>query len=93
MVLRLAAPELAALPWELLFDPETGSYVCQDMPLLRRIPAANFHPDPLEVEPPLRILGIVAAPNDMRGLDANEEKRHLEKALAKQVVEGLFELV
>lgn len=31
------------------------------MPLLRRITAANFNPDPFEVEPPLYILGIVAA--------------------------------
>src|SRR5262245_52777206 len=28
VVLRLAAPELAALPWETLFDPETETYLC-----------------------------------------------------------------
>ncbi|MEX5257858.1 CHAT domain-containing WD40 repeat protein [Kocuria arenosa] len=93
VVLRLAAPELAALPWETLFDPDTGSYLCQDMPLLRRIPATSFDPHPLEVEPPLRILGIVAAPYDLRELDAEAEKRHLEKALAKPVADGLVELV
>lgn len=93
VVLRLAAPELAALPWELLFDPDAGSYVCQDMPLLRRIPAADYNPRPLEVVPPLRILGIVAAPHDLPGLDAEAEKQHLTDALAEPVAAGLVELV
>lgn len=92
VVLRLAAPELAALPWELLFDPETGSYLCQDQPLLRRIPAADFAPRPLEVEPPLRILGIVASPNDLPRLDAEVEKQHLIDALAEPATAGLIEL-
>jgi hypothetical protein len=29
VVLRLTAPELAALPWEMLFDPETETYLCR----------------------------------------------------------------
>jgi tetratricopeptide (TPR) repeat protein len=93
VVLRLAAPELAALPWETLFDPDTGSYLCQDRPLLRRIPAADFTPRPLELTPPLRILGVVAAPSDLPGLDVDTEKQHLETALAKPVADGLVELV
>jgi hypothetical protein len=36
VVLRLAAPELAALPREMLFDPETETYLCRHKPLARR---------------------------------------------------------
>ena len=36
VVLRLAAPELAALPWEMLFDPETETYRCRHEPLVRQ---------------------------------------------------------
>ncbi|WP_162943783.1 CHAT domain-containing protein [Arthrobacter celericrescens] len=93
LVLRLAAPELAALPWEMLFDPETESYLCQTEPLLRHIPAADYHPNPLDITPPLRILGIAAAPRDLPALDAEAEKRNLANALAGPVAEGRVELV
>ncbi len=39
VVLRLTAPKLAALPWETLFDPETGTYLCRQEPLVRHVPA------------------------------------------------------
>ncbi|WP_345148742.1 CHAT domain-containing protein [Arthrobacter ginkgonis] len=93
VVLRLAAPKVAALPWEMLFDPATESYLCHDLPLLRRIPAADYNLRPLEVTPPLRILGIVAAPHDLPGLDTDAERQHLDQALAKPVADGLIELV
>ncbi|OFI36920.1 hypothetical protein BIU82_10860 [Arthrobacter sp. SW1] len=92
VVLRLAAPELAALPWETLFDPETESYLCQTEPLLRHIPAPDYHVNPLEITPPLRILGIVAAPRDLPALDVETEKRNLSQALAGPVSEGRVEL-
>ena len=53
VVLRLAAPELAALPWEMLFDPETETYLCRHEPLVRRHVPAPYTPDPLEVRAPL----------------------------------------
>ncbi|RZL78966.1 MAG: CHAT domain-containing protein [Rhodococcus sp. (in: high G+C Gram-positive bacteria)] len=93
VVLRLATPELAALPWEMLFDPETESYLCRTRPLLRHIPAADYHPTPLEVAPPLRILGIVAAPRDLPALDTDAEKHHLTEALAEPIAAGRIELV
>ena len=39
VVLRLKAPELAALPWEMLFDPETETYLCRQEPLVRHVSA------------------------------------------------------
>ena len=91
MVLRLTAPQLAALPWEAMFDPETGAYLCRTEPLVRRVDAP-YTPDPLEVDPPLRILGLVAAPRGLPTLDVEAEQQHLEEALAKPLAAGLVEL-
>lgn len=93
VVLRLAAPELATMPWETLFDPETETYLCQTEPLLRHIPAPDYNQNPLDVAPPLRILGIVASPRDLPTLDVDAEKDHLSRALAGPVAEGRVELV
>lgn len=93
VVLRLAAPELATMPWETLFDPETETYLCQTEPLLRHIPAPDYNQNPLDVSPPLRILGIVASPRDLPTLDVDAEKDHLSRALAGPVAEGRVELV
>ncbi|MEO3941093.1 CHAT domain-containing protein [Paenarthrobacter nicotinovorans] len=93
VVLRLSAPELATMPWETLFDPETETYLCQTEPLLRHIPAPDYNLNPLDVEPPLRILGIVASPRDLPSLDVAAEKEHLARALAGPVSEGRVELV
>jgi outer membrane protein assembly factor BamB len=92
VVLRLTAPELAALPWETLFDPETGSYLCRHEPLVRHV-AAPYTADPVDVRPPLRILGLVASPRGLPPLDVEAERGHLEEALAEPVAEGLVELV
>lgn len=92
VVLRLTAPELAALPWETLFDPETGTYVCRHEPLVRHVPAP-YTADPVEVRPPLRILGLVASPRGLAPLDVEAEKGHLAEALAEPVADGLVELV
>jgi CHAT domain len=92
VVLRLTAPELAALPWETLFDPETGTYLCRQEPLVRHVPAP-YTPGPLEVRPPLRILGLVASPRGLPALDVDAEKGRLAEALAEPVADGRIELV
>jgi len=91
VVLRLTAPELAALPWEMLFDPETETYLCRKEPLVRHVPAPFTGP-PLEVRPPLRILGLVASPRGLPPLDVEAEKAHLAEALAEPIAGGLIEV-
>lgn len=91
VVLRLTAPELAALPWEALFDPETQAYLCRQEPLVRHVPAP-YTADPVEVAPPLRILGLVASPRGLPALDTEAEKEHLAEALAGPLAEGLVEV-
>ena len=91
VVLRLTAPELAALPWEMLFDPETETYLCRQEPLVRHV-HAPYTAEPLEVRPPLRILGLVASPRGLSPLDVDAEKGYLTEALAGPVADGLVEL-
>jgi len=91
LVLRLRAPELAALPWEMLFDPERGYYLCRQEPLVRHVPAP-FTPEPLEASLPLRILGLVASPRGLPLLDTEAERQHLEEALAEPIAAGQVEL-
>ncbi|MCX4762323.1 CHAT domain-containing protein [Streptomyces sp. NBC_01275] len=92
IVLRLEAPELTLLPWETLFDPHTDAYVCRHEPMVRHLPA-SFTPTPLPVEPPLRILVVIASPRGLPLLDTDAERERLEQALAPQVAAGRVELV
>ena len=92
VVLRLRAPELAALPWETLFDPEAGEYLCQREPVVRYVETAQ-PASPLLVDPPLRILGVIAAPRDLPRLDVAEEQRRLTNALVDLTRRRQVELV
>ncbi|GHC57222.1 CHAT domain-containing WD40 repeat protein [Streptomyces cinnamoneus] len=91
IVLRLDAPELALLPWEMLFDPEAGAYLCRHEPLVRHVPAL-YTPEPPRVSPPLRVLVIIASPRGLPPLDTDAEREQLQKALAGQVAAGRVEL-
>ncbi|MFF5034763.1 CHAT domain-containing protein [Nocardia salmonicida] len=87
--LRLGAPELAALPWEALWDQDTKNYVCLTAPLVRHVPAP-YTCEPLKVTPPLRILGLVATPRGMSSLAVSTEQQRLEKALEPLTTRGLL---
>jgi CHAT domain-containing protein len=92
--LRIASPALAALPWELLYDARRGQYVCLSVntPLIRYLKLPQ-PPQPLEVTPPLRILGMIASPSDLPRLDVDREKTRVEQALAGLMSRGLVDLV
>lgn len=92
VVLRLTAPELAALPWEMLFDPEARTYLCRQEPLVRHVPAP-YTPDPMDIHGPLRILALVASPAGLPPLNVEGEQAHLAEALAEPIRRGLIELV
>jgi hypothetical protein len=91
VALHITVPELAALPWETMWDPATSKYVCLDEPLIRHV-RAPFAPKPLEVEPPVRVLGLVAAPVGLPMLNVRAEQENLGKALASAEADGLVEL-
>ena len=91
VILRIDAPDLAALPWEAMFDGERGGYLSRREPLVRHVPASSAAP--LRVSGPLRILGIVASPRGLRELDVEEEKRRLIEALREPLADGRVELI
>ena len=91
--LRVAPPELAALPWEYLFDAGKGDYLSRyaSTPLVRYVPLQKAI-EPLAVKPPLRILAMVASPSDYPALDVEREKGRLESAVAKLTDAKVVEL-
>ncbi|MGH4007356.1 MAG: CHAT domain-containing WD40 repeat protein [Pseudonocardiaceae bacterium] len=91
LVLRVHPPELARLPWELLFDPDQQDYLGLSMPLVRHPEVLAPRP-PLKVALPLRILGMVARPDDQHVWEVDEEQRRLRTALAGLERDGLVEL-
>lgn len=92
--LRIQAPELAALPWEFLYDPARDAYLCRsaNTPIIRYPESALRTKKPLAVSLPLRILGMIASPNDQEALDVQQEKQRLEKALSGLRSRGLVRL-
>ena len=91
VVLRTDTPPLAGLPWEAMYDPVDGGYVCRRDQLVRHVPVAAVVP-PLTVQPPLRILGVVSSPRGLPALDVEKEQEQLSRALARPGAEGLVEL-
>ena len=91
LLLRLTAPGLAALPWEALYDREGRIYLCRKEPLLRQIGTTPATPT-LPLEPPLRVLALIASPSTLPSLDVAGERARLEEALAEQVETGWIHL-
>lgn len=91
--LRIEAPELAALPWEYLYDPAEGDYIClsTDTPVVRYL-EFDRPPEAIRVQPPLSILGMIASPNDRAALDVSREKQRVEAATAGLRKAGLLKL-
>jgi len=93
--LRIQPPELAALPWEFLYDSRQAEYVClsRNTPVVRYLELPGII-QPLSVTPPLRILGMVACPSDLPALDADvaREKQRVEEAIKDLRASGLVEL-
>ncbi len=91
--LHVQPPELAALPWEFLYDPGEAEYVClsRDTPVVRYLEL----PQPIQpfaVTPPLRILGMIANPAGLETLDVECEKARLNKATKELQARKLVEV-
>ena len=89
--LRIGPPELAALPWEFLYDPGRDDYLCLSIPLVRYLDVLEPR-RPLAVTPPLRILGMVARPGESDPLNVDHEQRRLQQAVAGLERAGEVEL-
>ncbi len=78
-----AAPELAALPWELLRDPTQDTFLAlsERTPVVRHL-SVNVPLRPLAVQGPLRILAVLASPGNLPTLDVEGEWGRLQEAVA-----------
>jgi hypothetical protein len=83
-----AAPELASVPWELLYDG-TDFFALSGAASVTRHVDAERPLRPLRVDGPLRIAVTVSAPTDQAALDAAKEIQGLKTALAPLVAAGL----
>ncbi len=90
--LRINSPEMAALPWEFLYDANEAEFVClsSNTPIVRYIELPR-PPQPLVVTLPLRILGMTASPQDLAELDVEREKQRIEIALKDLRTTGAIE--
>jgi hypothetical protein len=86
--LRIQPQELAALPWEFLYDARLDEYVCLfHMPVVRSLEQPQAV-QAVNLTPPLRILGMVAAPHAPSRPAAERRKQRLEEATQRlQVLE------
>jgi hypothetical protein len=68
------APELAALPWEYMIMPDSSNFMGldEDATIVRYLETSDAV-RPLEVTPPLRILVMASAPQELSQLDKNKE--------------------
>jgi hypothetical protein len=84
--LRLSgAPGLIDIPWEFLFDQSARRFVALsvDSPIVRflDVPGVTV---PLKVEPPIKILAVIASPSDFEPLQVEDEWNRL-RAVADSV--------
>ncbi|MEA5593324.1 CHAT domain-containing protein [Rivularia sp. UHCC 0363] len=88
------SPELAALPWEFLYDEDTNIFLANnidtilsryiDVPLQKReIKAASL---------PLKVLLVIASPSNLAHLDATGEEKLIREALGKHIDAKIIEL-
>jgi hypothetical protein len=80
---RPGLARLASLPWELLYREDTNEFLS----LNRQTPVVRYleipQPvQPLSLAPPLRVLVVVASPDDLPRLDLDQELSKLREALA-----------
>ncbi|MET0801082.1 MAG: CHAT domain-containing protein [Actinomycetota bacterium] len=91
--LRIKAPEVATLPWEFMYDGRAGEYLSLSKysPIVRYLELAT-PVVPLEVDPPLRLLAMVASPEDLPALNVERERLRVETALSELAGSGVIEV-
>lgn len=76
------APGLLSVPWEFLYRRPRFLASQRKTPLVRVLDTGETAPPPA-IDSKVRILGVVASPNDLNPLDVDEERNRVETALAK----------
>ena len=83
-------PELAALPWEYLYDENEERFLTLSVktPIIRYPELISTH-QPTKITPPLNILVIISSPEEFPQLDVETEWNNLKKALKTLEERGL----
>jgi hypothetical protein len=90
--LRILPPDLAALPWELLYDPGRNNFLSLTTSIVRDV-AIPDAPTPRALPAPLRVLGMAAQPDGLAPLAVGRERRMLERALSESRVRAQLDWV
>lgn len=82
--LRIESPEISTLPWEYLYDPERRRHFALNKKLsIARYPMIPIKTEPLEVEPPIKILVFIASPAGYDALNVTNEITRIKEELKK----------
>jgi len=87
--------DLSELPWELIYDPRRRRFVARQRtePVVRDLDWGTAKARAaVEIQPPLRILVVDAAPRGMRKLDLKSEWERIDEALAPLELAGEVEI-
>jgi hypothetical protein len=82
LLLRIDAPEVAALPWELLYDDVEGDFIAlaRETPVVRYV-ELNRPPTAIPISQPPLILGMVAAPKGLATLNVDAEMQRIQEEI------------
>ncbi|MDJ0737401.1 MAG: AAA-like domain-containing protein [Nostocaceae cyanobacterium] len=88
------SPELAALPWEFLYDKQTNTFLGNDtQTVLSRYIDVPLRPNDLKVASlPLKVLLVISSPTNLAQLDVAGEEKLIRQALGKHLEAGQIEL-
>lgn len=82
--LRIESPEISMLPWEYLYDPDRRMHLALNKKLsIARYPMIPIKTDPLEIEPPIKILVFIASPAGHDALNVADEIARINDELKK----------
>lgn len=92
--LRLRPPELSALPWEFLYDPQQDLFlgISSRTVLSRYVIDAPAFVEPMAVTPPLRLLVAFSSPTDVMPLHLDREREVVTQASQRAVDAGRLQL-
>ncbi|MBD2357322.1 HEAT repeat domain-containing protein [Tolypothrix sp. FACHB-123] len=88
------SPQLAALPWEFLYDAESNTFLGNNIQtvLSRYIDVPLQKRDIKTAKLPLKVLLVISSPTDLATLDATGEATLINSALEKHIKAGQIEL-
>jgi CheY-like chemotaxis protein len=92
--LNIDLPELAALPWELLYDASTKTFLASDTQtvLSRYVDVPQHRKELRTTAGPIKVLLVISSPSDCTPLDAAREVQLIRSALSPHVASGQVEL-